>query len=302
MLALLSAGLFVAVAGISAAMGLRFWARQQRAVDRITRRDPRPGAHPSLAWHELVKSLGNALPASPANAGAMRRMLMRAGIRSASAVSAMYGAKVLCAVVVPAATAILLWTAAAWPDYRALVTAGSAAAGFFLPDRFIRMRAERRQKAIRKGLPNALDLLVVCVESGLGLDHAILHVAKELRAAHPDISDEFALMNLEMKAGKRRAEALRNLADRNAVEELGKLSAMLIQTDRFGTSVAQGLRTHSEYLRVQARQRAEEKAAKLAIKLIFPIFFFILPSLFVVTVGPMLARIIRELLPLLKGI
>jgi tight adherence protein C len=121
--------------------------------------------------------------------------------------------------------------------------------------------------------------MVVCVESGLGLDQAIMQVAKELEHAHPEISEELAIVNLELKAGKRRAEALRNLADRTAVEDLKKLVAVLIQADRFGTGVAQSLRAHSDYMRVQARQVAEEKAAKLGVKLIFPIFFCILPSL-----------------------
>jgi len=137
------------------------------------------------------------------------------------------------------------------------------------------------------------------VESGLGMDQAVVQVAKELQHAHPEISQEFGLMNLEMKAGKRREEALRNLADRAGVEELRKLVAVLLQADRFGTSISQSLRGHSEFMRVQTRQMAEEKAAKLGVKLVFPIFFCILPSLFVVTVGPILVRITRELIPMM---
>jgi tight adherence protein C len=163
------------------------------------------------------------------------------------------------------------------------------------------MRSRRRQKQLRRGLPNALDLLVVCVESGLGLDQAIVQVAKELEHGHPEISEEFALVNLELKAGKRRVEALRNLADRTAVADLKKLVAVLIQADRFGTGVAQSLRAHADYMRVQARQQAEEKAAKLGVKLVFPIFFCILPSLFVVTVGPVVMRIMRELIPMMNN-
>jgi tight adherence protein C len=128
-----------------------------------------------------------------------------------------------------------------------------------------------------------------------------MQVAKELEHAHPEISEELAIVNLELKAGKRRAEALRNLADRTAVEDLKKLVAVLIQADRFGTGVAQSLRAHSDYMRVQARQIAEEKAAKLGVKLIFPIFFCILPSLFVVTVGPIVMKIIRELIPMMQS-
>ncbi len=162
--------------------------------------------------------------------------------------------------------------------------------------------SRRRQREIRRGLPNALDLLVVCVESGLGLDQAIVQVAKELEHAHPEISEEFAMVNIELKAGKRRAEALRNLAERTAVDDLKKLVAVLIQADRFGTGVAQSLRAHADFMRVQARQVAEEKAAKLGVKLVFPIFFCILPSLFVVTVGPVAVKIVRELIPMMRGI
>jgi tight adherence protein C len=129
-----------------------------------------------------------------------------------------------------------------------------------------------------------------------------VQVAKELEHAHPDISEEFALVNLELKAGKRRVEALRNLSERTASDDLKKLVAVLIQADRFGTGVAQSLRAHSEFMRVQTRQVAEEKAAKLGVKLVFPIFFCILPSLFVVTVGPVVVKIIRELIPMMNGV
>ena len=129
-----------------------------------------------------------------------------------------------------------------------------------------------------------------------------LQVSKELEHAHPEISEEFGLVNLELKAGKRRVEALRNLAERTGVDDLKKLVAVLIQADRFGTGVAQSLRAHSDFMRVQARQVAEEKAAKLGVKLIFPIFFCILPSLFVVTVGPVAMKIIRELVPMMQNI
>jgi tight adherence protein C len=166
---------------------------------------------------------------------------------------------------------------------------------------YLLFRIRRRQRAIEKGLPNALDLMVVCVESGLGLDHTIIQVAKELQFAYPEICEEFTLLNLEMRAGKRRVEALRNLAERAGVEELKKLVAVLIQTDRFGTSIAQSLRGHADYMRVMARQRAEERAAKLAVKLVFPIFFCVLPSLFVVTVGPVLTRLVRDIFPMIQN-
>ncbi|MFN9297492.1 MAG: type II secretion system F family protein, partial [Acidobacteriota bacterium] len=182
-----------------------------------------------------------------------------------------------------------------------LAIAASVAAGFFGPNEYVNIMGKRRQKEIHRGLANSLDLLVVCVESGLGLDQAILQVAKELEHAHPEICEEFMFVNLELKAGKRRVEALRNLADRTSVDDLKKLVGVLIQADRFGTGVAQSLRAHADFMRVQARQIAEEKAAKLGVKLVFPIFFCILPSLFVITVGHITLKIIREVVPMMNG-
>ncbi|HET8546785.1 MAG TPA: type II secretion system F family protein, partial [Bryobacteraceae bacterium] len=183
-----------------------------------------------------------------------------------------------------------------------LAIIAAAAMGFFGPNEYVKIRARRRQHGIQRGLPNALDLMVVCVESGLGLDQAILQVSKELEHAHPEVTEEFAFVNLELKAGKRRPEALRNLADRTAVEDLKKLVAVLIQADRFGTGIAASLRGHAEFMRIQARQVAEEKAAKLGVKLVFPIFFCILPTLFVVTVGPVAVKIVRELIPMMESV
>ena len=146
-------------------------------------------------------------------------------------------------------------------------------------------------------MPNALDLLVVCVESGLGLDQAILQVPKNWITRIRRSAKSSALVNLELKAGKRATEALRNLAERTNVDELKKLVAVLIQADRFGTGIAQSLRGHADFMRVQSRQVAEEKAAKLGVKLVFPIFFCILPSLFVVTVGPVAMKIVAGTVP-----
>jgi tight adherence protein C len=144
-------------------------------------------------------------------------------------------------------------------------------------------------------------MLVICVESGLGLDQALQQVSKELRIAHREISDELAIVNLEMRAGKRRAESLHHLGERTDVDEVKKLVSVIVQADRFGTSISHTLRNFSDYMRVQMRQEAEEKAAKIGVKLVFPIFFFILPSLFVVTVGPMVVRVVRDFMPTLMG-
>ena len=297
--------LFAALAGVLTLLGMRLWARPKAALERVTgasmeaqRQMPR---HPSLVFHDLVKKLGSILPASPKDVTVMQRRLIRAGIRNPGALKMLYGAKLILGLTLPIAAGFALVASPLGAERKSLAVMGALAVGFFGPNEYVRMRARRRQRAIRRGLPNALDLLVVCVESGLGLDQAIMQVAKELENAHPEISQEFTLVNLELRAGKRRLEALRNLADRSAVDELKKLVAVLIQADRFGTGIAQSLRGHSDYMRVQARQTAEEKAAKLGVKLVFPIFFCILPSLFVVTVGPVMVRIFRELLPMIEN-
>jgi tight adherence protein C len=291
-------------AGLSFA-GVKLYVKPKEAIERVagtgmSGNDAAP-IHPSLLFHDLVKRLGTMVPASPKDVTVMQRRLIRAGYRNPNALKVLYGAKAICAVLLPAVTAALVLNSSASQTNKFGAILVAAAIGFFGPNEYIRMAAKRRQKQIQRGLANALDLMVVCVESGLGLDQAVMQVAKELEHAHPEISEELAIVNLELKAGKRRAEALRNLADRTAVEDLKKLVAVLIQADRFGTGVAQSLRAHAEYMRVQARQVAEEKAAKLGVKLVFPIFFCILPSLFVVTVGPVVMKIMRELMPMMNN-
>lgn len=297
--------LFLAVALVVALAGLKLWVRPKEAIERVTGastlQEETP-IHPSLVFHEVVKKIGNVLPVSPSEAGVIQRRMIRAGIRNPNALKVFYGAKVILGVALPLLMSLLVAGSESDPANKALAVLAAAAAGFFGPNEYLKIRARRRQKQIQRGLPNALDLMVVCVESGLGLDQAVIQVAKDLDQAHPEISEEFALVNLELKAGKRRTEALRNLSERTNVEDLKKLVAVLIQADRFGTGVAQSLRAHSDYMRVQARQTAEEKAAKLGVKLVFPIFFCILPSLFVVTVGPMAVRIIREMIPMMNSL
>jgi len=301
MMLLISILVFLLIALMFAWLGTHLWARPKAAIDRVTgaTAEMKTVAHPSLAWRELVRKLGSLAPSAPQDSTVMLRRLMRAGFRGPGALKTLYGSKIVLAAAFPIAALALTANSNLSTSNKAMVIVGALAAGFFGPNEYVRHAAKRRQKRLRKGLPNALDLLVVCVESGLGLDQAVVQMAKELQFAHPEISEEFGLMNLEMKAGKRRADALRNLADRTGVEELKKLVAVLIQADRFGTSIAQSLRGHSEFMRVQTRQLAEEKAAKLGVKLVFPIFFCILPSLFVVTVGPVIVRIVRELIPMM---
>jgi tight adherence protein C len=154
---------------------------------------------------------------------------------------------------------------------------------------------------LRLSLADALDLLVVAIEAGLGLDQAMQYVAKELQWSHPALSEELSLVQLEMRAGKRRADALRNLADRTGESEIKKLVAILIQNDRFGTSMGESLRNHSDFLRTRRRQDAEERAGKVGVKLVFPIFFFVLPSMLVVAAGPGILQIFTKLFPMMKN-
>ena len=297
--------IFLLFAAVLSYAGVKMYVKPKEAIERVAGtgmsvHDATP-VHPSLLFRELVKRLGNLVPASPKDVTVMQRRLIRAGYRNPNALKVLYGAKAIFAVLLPVLVGLAVYNSSAQQSNKIMAILVSVAAGFFGPNEYVRMAAKRRQKQIQRGLANSLDLMVVCVESGLGLDQAIMQVAKELEQAHPEISEELAIVNLELKAGKRRPEALRNLADRTAVEDLKKLVAVLIQADRFGTGVAQSLRAHSDYMRVQARQIAEEKAAKLGVKLVFPIFFCILPSLFVVTVGPVVMKIMRELLPMMNN-
>jgi len=295
---------FIVVVVTLSLAGLRLWVRPKEAIERVTGTGPvqeDAPVHASLLFRELLDRLGKVIPTSPKDVTVMERRLIRAGMRSPTAVRRLYGAKVGMAIILPIVAALLVAPNFADPGSKVMSVIVAAAIGFFGPNEYVRLASNRRQKALQRGLANALDLLVICVESGLGLDQGIAQVARELEHAHPEICEEFALVNLELKAGKRRAETLRNLADRSGSEDVKKLVAVLIQADRFGTGVAASLRGHADYMRVQARQVAEEKAAKLGVKLVFPIFFCILPTLFVVTVGPVVMRIMRELVPMMNN-
>jgi tight adherence protein C len=175
---------------------------------------------------------------------------------------------------------------------------GACAIGYLLPSMALGRLAKKRQHRIRLGLPDALDLLVVSVEAGLGLDQAIRRVGEELEFAPAALAHELRLINLELRAGKGRVDALRNLATRTGVDDIASLVAMLVQTDKFGTSVAQSLRVHSETVRTKRRQRAEEAAAKTGVKMVFPLVFCIFPAIWVVTIGPAAIKFIQVLVPM----
>jgi tight adherence protein C len=303
MVFLMSFLLFVSVTALLYFFGIRFWVSPRSVVDRVLGDsvNEAQATHPSLAFHELLVKVGTMMPASPAELSTVRKRLYKAGIRSDSAFTVFYGIKGLGTVALP----ILMWLITAQfgvgGDNALGLVVLSAGLGFLGPTEVLSHLVKRRRRRIERALPNSLDLMVVCVESGLGLDQAVVQVSKEMQKSYPELASEFAITNLEMRHGKRRAEALRNLGDRTGIDDMKKLVSTLIQADRFGTSIAQTLRTQADFMRVTARQRAEEKAAKLGIKLVFPIFFCILPSLFVVTVGPVVVRIVFELLPMMNA-
>jgi tight adherence protein C len=237
----------------------------------------------------IVQPFQKVLPRSPLEASVLQKRLIRAGYRKDAYANIFYGVKVLTPVLlVVIASAMRLY------EYGALFVYGIAVAvGFLAPDFWLSNRIAKRQTDIRVGLPEALDLLVVCAEAGLGLDQAIIRVADELAISQPQISDELSLTVLEQRAGRTRADAWKNLAERTNVDSVRAMVATLVQADHFGTSVSKTLRAYSDNLRVQRRQQIEELAAKTTVKLVFPLAFFIFPSIFVVTLGPAIIALIE---------
>jgi len=202
--------------------------------------------------------------------------------------------KVALLVALPGVYGFYLWHGGAPGLLQLVIVLALFFVGYRAPDWWLEMQIDERRSAITRALPDALDLLVVCVEAGLGLDQAVLRVTQELKITHPELTDEFQLLNLEMRVGKKRIDALRELAVRTGVDDIKALVAMLIQTDRFGTSLAQSLRVHSDTLRTKRRQRAEEMAAKTTVKMVPPLVFFIFPALFVVILGPAVITLARQ--------
>jgi tight adherence protein C len=252
----------------------------------------------SLTWQKTQKDrleqaldpLSKALPLSPSEVSRTRAWLIQAGYRDARHLSMYVGSRVGMAIF---GLVIVL----AIGNSSLFLLVGVPAFGFFLPRFVLKRLIKKRQHLITIGLPDALDLTVICVEAGLALDQAMQRVGEDLRHAHPELSDEFHLVNLEMRAGKPRSEALRNLSERTGVNDIRALVGTLVQTDRFGTSVAQALRVHSDSLRTERRQRAEEQAAKTTIKMVIPLVLFVLPSIIFVTLGPAVIQLIRTLMP-----
>jgi tight adherence protein C len=248
----------------------------------------------------VLHQIGSRVPSSEAEVANLKADLIRGGFRSENALPVFYGIRIVTTLMM---LALCFMLEAQMPNNIVLklgLMASGIGAGWILPRFFLEKKVAKRKEILRLSLPDALDLLVVSVEAGLGLDQAIQHVARELHGSHPELSEEMSLVTLEMRAGKRRSEALRNFAERTGEAEFRKLVAILIQNDRFGTSMGESLRTHSDFLRTRRRQEAEERAGKVGVKLVFPIFFFILPSMLVVAAGPGLLQIFKYLFPMMK--
>ena len=290
----LAIAIFVAVALAIFAFGAAFYSPSSIIGQRLRSLSwQRPQAQEKTAIKERLEQaldpLSKALPLSSDDTNRTRGWLIQAGYRESRHITAYQGIRVLFAAV--GFISVLAISGLNSPP----LLIGVTALGFFIPRFFLKRMINDRQSRIRVGMPDALDLTVICVEAGLSLDQAMMRVGEDLRHAHPDLSDEFYLMNLELRAGKPRAEALRNLYNRTGVDDIKALVTTLVQTDRFGTSIAQALRVHSDSLRTERRQRAEEQAAKTTIKMVPPLVVFVLPSIIIVTLGPAIIMLYRTL-------
>jgi len=228
------------------------------------------------------------VPKSPQEMGRLRKRLATAGYHGFTPVLVYALAEAVLALIGFVTVYFFVPTPA-----RVLFAIGAAVLGYMIPSFFVLRRIKLRRKQIQNGLPDALDLLIVSIEAGLAIDQAVLKCSEELALPYPALAHELQMVNIETRAGKPRLEAFKNFAKRTQVDDVRALVAMLIQTDRFGTSIAQALRTHAEESRIKRRQRAEEKAAKLSVKLIFPLVFCLLPAFFVVAVGPAIIKFVE---------
>ncbi|PRY09481.1 type II secretion system F family protein [Paraburkholderia sp. BL25I1N1] len=260
-------------------------------------------------WIETVTKVSErvaklSLPKDDWDKSALRLRFANAGIRTPSAPALYFAAKTVLALALPALALILFGNAfeAGQRIYLLLTVLAASALGFYLPNLVMTRRVESRQRKLFEDMPDALDLMTVCVEAGLGLDAAMMRVTQEIGVKSHTLKDEFDMVLLELRAGSGRDKALRNLSLRTGVEDIDTLAAMLIQADRFGTSVGDSLRVYTDNLRTKRRLRAEEQAAKIALKLLFPLMFFIFPTLLAVLVGPSAIQVMRQLFPAINGI
>jgi tight adherence protein C len=301
MIIFLAVFLFALITVVIGAFGYHYYAKPGRLLDQLAASSDalpvglaarRPERKFSLA--SLLEPLGGLFPVSPQDAAMHKKELIAAGVRGENAVTVLYGIKFALSVAL-VVIALSVRGHLENPMLRVVLPVAGGGIGYLLPSFVIGRMIKRRNEAVRLALPDVLDLLVICTEAGCGLDQAMINVSRELKNVHPAIAEELNLVTMEIMAGKSRSEALKNFARRSGEDELKKIVAILVQTDRFGTSVADALRTQSDYLRIRRRQAAEERAGKVGVKLVFPIFFFCLPSLLVVTAGAGMLQLFRGL-------
>jgi tight adherence protein C len=304
---ILSTVLFLAVAGLVLLFGYRRYVVAGRVYENLEKL-PDPAfittgtSNPEFfSVRKIALAIARKLPASAQTASALQLKLMAAGYRDASAVPALYGVKILAMAAISLVMLMFELRSDASLAFRILGVLVGIMGGFRLPDYFLARRVTQRKKRIRQALPDALDLIIVCAEAGLTIDRSFRNVTQQLAVVHRDLADELSLVTAEISAGLRRKEALDNFAIRTQEPEIRKFVAVVAQADRFGTSMGDALRAHADYMRVRRRQEAEEKASKVGVKMIFPIFFFIMPCMLLVTVGPAVILIMRQLGPALAG-
>jgi tight adherence protein C len=243
----------------------------------------------------VIEALGTRAEAGYQNVSALRLRLIQAGYAGQSAVAMYLGARIFLPVVLGLGSMLFFFGAGYGLVLSSLMTVWGIGFGYVAPTLHVAMRRKKRMKEMQKALPDALDMLVVCVEAGLGLNQALVRVSEEIDRISRVLSEQLSLVNLEIRAGTGREDALRNLGERTGLDDIKSLTAMLIQTDRFGTSIATALRVQADTLRTKRRQRAEEAAAKTTIKLVFPLVLFIFPAMFVVILGPAMIQIMQAL-------
>lgn len=301
--------LFFFVLGLISVFGYLHYVKPSRMLDQLknSTTDTVPSAvtvtkrKADFSLASLLEPIGNLLPSSPQDSLAAKHELIAAGFRSGSAVAVYSGIKIML-VLVLVVVGVVFRNRIQNPLLHLMLPVAGGGIGYFLPGFVLGRLVKSRHEQIRMSLPDVLDLLVICTEAGCGLDQAIVNVSRELKTVHRAVAEELSMVNMEIMAGKSRADALRNFARRTDEDEVKKLVAILIQTDKFGTSVADALRTQSDFLRIRRRQEAEERAGKVGVKLVFPIFFFCLPSLMVVTAGPGMLQLFNNLFPAMKSL
>lgn len=310
---LISATLFLVLASAIIWYGHRVYTRPAKAMEQLAAPvSGLPGALDSSAtlaaeargFHvtHLLQWVGEQVPADPVTASFTRRQLMVAGFRSDAALPIFFGLRLLATFAAGLAALLAIRFTHLHPFLEIGLVAVAALLGHLISGFVLDLFGDRYKDILRSSLPDALDLLIVAVEAGLALDQALRKVSEELSLTHPEIAREFSLVSLETRTGVKRADALRNMAERTMEPEIRKFVAIMVQTDKFGTSIADSLRAHSEFMRVRRRQIAEEKANKLGVKLTIVVFFFILPAILIISGGPAFLRIFKELLPALRSI